>query len=236
VTFYDGVNNIGTSTLDNTGTAVFSCSSLPAGSNNITAVYNGDANNDPSTSAPITQNVSPAASTTTLSTAANPSAFGQSVVLTAAVNPNGATGNVTFKDGNNILGTAALSGGSACLTVTNLAVGAHSISAIYSGDVNDSVSTSSTITETIVTKPAITTILLPNATKNSSYSQTISVSGGLAPFTWSITGSLPAGLSLNASNGVISGKPTTSGIYIFAAKVTDSLHNIATESLSIKVN
>ena len=236
VTFYNGSNNIGSSTLGNTGTAVLSCNSLPAGFNSITAVYNGDDNNDPSTSGPITQSVSPANSTTTVSAATNPSVFGQSVAFTATVCPNTATGTVTFKDGNNTLGTAALSGGSATLSVSNLAVGSHSISAIYGGDINDTGSTSCAITEIVVAKPVITSLSLPNGTKNCSYSQTLSVSGGLAPFTWSIIGSLSVGLSLNTSTGVISGKPTSSGTYTFTTKVADSLGNIATQNFSIKIN
>jgi hypothetical protein len=86
----------------------------------------------------------------------------------------------------------------------------------------------------VVAKPVITTTSLPNGAKGRNYSQTISVSGGLAPYTWSISGA-PSWLSLSAS-GVISGKPTTSGTYSFTVKVTDSLGNTATQSLSIKVN
>jgi hypothetical protein len=45
-----------------------------------------------------------------------------------------------------------------------------------------------------------------------SYSQTLSASGGVSPYgTWTITsGTLPAGLTLNAGTGVISGTPTAS--------------------------
>jgi hypothetical protein len=82
----------------------------------------------------------------------------------------------------------------------------------------------------VVAKPVITTTSLPNGAKGRNYSQTISVSGGLAPYTWSISGA-PSWLSLSAS-GVISGKPTTSGTYSFTVKVTDSLCNTATQSLA----
>jgi hypothetical protein len=114
-----------------------------------------------------------------------------------------------------------------------LAVGSHSLTAVYSGDANDSNSTSGSITET-VTKPVISTTSLPNGTKNGNYSQTLSVSGGLAPYTWSISGA-PSWLSLNAS-GVLSGKPTAPGTYNFTVKVTDGLGNNATQSLTIRVN
>jgi hypothetical protein len=156
------------------------------------------------------------------------------VTFTAAVNPSAAIGTVTFKDGNKTLGTAALSGGSASISLNTLAVGSHSITAVYSGDTNDNGSTSSSISETVVAKPVITTTSLPNGTKNGNYSQTLSVSGGLAPYTWSISGA-PSWLSLNAS-GVLSGKPIAPGTYNFTVKVTDGLGNNATQSLSIRVN
>lgn len=58
----------------------------------------------------------------------------------------------------------------------------------------------------------ITPAALTQGTVGSAYSQTLSASGGIAPYsTWTITaGTLPAGLSLNASSGVISGTPTAS--------------------------
>jgi hypothetical protein len=56
---------------------------------------------------------------------------------------------------------------------------------------------------------AITTASLPNAVVGTAYSTTLAASGGTTPYAWSIlSGALPAGLSLNASTGVISGTPT----------------------------
>ncbi len=56
-----------------------------------------------------------------------------------------------------------------------------------------------------------------------SYAETISVTGGTTPYTFSITsGSLPTGTSLNSSTGLISGTPTTTGTYNFTIKSTDS--------------
>jgi hypothetical protein len=62
----------------------------------------------------------------------------------------------------------------------------------------------------------------------------LSVSGGLAPYTWS-NSDAPSRMSLSAY-GVLSGKPTTSGTYTFNFQVKNSLGNTATQSLSIKVN
>ncbi|MBB3843663.1 uncharacterized protein YhjY with autotransporter beta-barrel domain [Xanthomonas arboricola] len=63
---------------------------------------------------------------------------------------------------------------------------------------------------------------LPAATAGSAYSQTLSASGGTAPYTFAITaGALPAGLTLSAA-GVLSGTPTASGGFNFTATATDS--------------
>ena len=51
------------------------------------------------------------------------------------------------------------------------------------------------------------------------YSSAFTVSGGIAPFTFSVTsGALPPGLSLNSSTGAITGTPTTQGTFSFTAQ------------------
>jgi len=79
----------------------------------------------------------------------------------------------------------------------------------------------------IVTQTPITflTTTLPDATEDSSYSEEVEVTGGTSPYTWTIvSGSLPSGLTLRASTGVISGTPDedTAGTHSFIVKVTDS--------------
>ena len=234
VTFYDGSNGLGSCSLSSNGSASFRIGNLTIGSHNISFTYSGDDNDSGSTSGVVTQTVNPVSIITSISSSVGTSVFGQSVTFTAGVTPNTATGTVTFKDGSKSLGTGILSGGSASLSLNTFVLGSHNITAVYSGDIYDNGSTSSAITEIVVTKPSVTTTSLPNGTKNSNYSQTLAVSGGSAPFTWSISGA-PSWLSVSAS-GVLNGKPTASGTYNFTVKVTDSLGNTATQSLSIKVN
>jgi large repetitive protein len=77
----------------------------------------------------------------------------------------------------------------------------------------------------------INTASLPNATIGTAYSQTLTASGG-GTQTWSITaGALPGGLAL-ASNGVLSGTPTTVGTFSFTVKVADGARS-ATKGFTI---
>lgn len=63
---------------------------------------------------------------------------------------------------------------------------------------------------------------LPNGAVTAAYSQTLSASGGVAPYSFAVTaGALPAGLSLS-SGGVLSGTPTAGGSFNFTLTATDS--------------
>jgi len=82
----------------------------------------------------------------------------------------------------------------------------------------------------------ITTTSLANGRTGNVYSQTISAAGGAVPYAWSVAnGTLPAGLSLNCSSGVISGTPTSAGTWNFTVSVSDNAAASATQALSITV-
>ena len=81
--------------------------------------------------------------------------------------------------------------------------------------------------------PSITTDTLPNGKVGEAYSHTLTAIGA-APITWSIDGGLPAGLSLNADTGEISGTPTADGTAKFTVKATNSAGS-NTKELSITI-
>src|SRR5262249_6344797 len=130
-----------------------STNGLSVGSHSITAVYGGDANDVGSSSSAVVVTVNKLATNTSVSSSLNPSNSGQSVTFTAPVTPAAASGSVEFKDGATLLGTVALSGGVAAFATSSLAVGSHSITAVYGGDGNDNGSTSAVLTQVVNAPP-----------------------------------------------------------------------------------
>ncbi|HEY0218877.1 MAG TPA: Ig-like domain repeat protein [Afipia sp.] len=88
---------------------------------------------------------------TVLVSSLNPSGVGQAVTFTATVSGAGGvpTGSVTFKDGTNVIGAAALSGGAGTVTVSSLSVGTHDITADYGGSATFAVSTSAVLRQSV---------------------------------------------------------------------------------------
>ncbi len=94
-----------------------------------------------------------------------------------------------------------------------------------------------------ITPPAPLVITFPSSccpagTVGTAYSQNFFLSGGVAPYIWSIAaGQLPPGLSLAASPpAVLSGTPTTAGTFTFTVRVTDSTGVHADEQGSITIS
>mgnify|MGYP001009379411 CR=1 FL=1 len=106
--------------------------------------------------------------------------------------------------------------------------------------VTDSASASTTRALTLTVSSStlsITTTSLSDAKVGTSYSASLSASGGSAPYSWSVdpgSGVLPSGLSLTGST--ISGTPTATGTFNFVARVTDNASATTTMALSIVVN
>ena len=162
VTFYDGTAPLGTGTLSTTGgvtTATLSTAALTPGSQAITAVYGGDADDVGSTSAALSQGVARADTTITLGVASPVVVAGQTDTLTLSLGvvPPGApiapaTGTVTIYDTfdgtTTTLATFTIgqSGSFPALT----AVGTHVLTAVYSGDNDYNGSTSAPITVQVV--------------------------------------------------------------------------------------
>jgi len=74
------------------------------------------------------------------------------------------------------------------------------------------------------TPPPPLTLTCPTATAQVgvAYSSALAAAGGVAPYTFSTTGSPPAGLTLNSGTGALTGTPSTAGAVTFTAQVVDS--------------
>jgi Glycoside hydrolase family 44/Bacterial Ig-like domain (group 3) len=129
---------------------------------------------------------STAPSKTSVSASSTTPTQGQSIIITASVAPTTGTGTptgaVNFFDGSSQIGTANLSSGQAAFSSSSLSVGAHSITAQYSGDANYAASTSTALTITVSgpSKTTTTTTVLASATQLTT-GQKLTLSMGVAP-------------------------------------------------------
>ena len=168
VTFSNGSTPIGTATIVG-GVATITVTTLPLGTDQITASTPGDSNNNPATSPAVSVTVVKTAPTVTVTSSLNPSIINQAVTFTA-ITPSGATGTVTFFDGTTVLGTGTLTNGQATLTTSTLIVGSHTITVSYSGDTNNSASTSVPLTQIVnkatpvIPPPVVSSSNLPTNT------------------------------------------------------------------------
>jgi hypothetical protein len=81
---------------------------------------------------------------------------------------------------------------------------------------------------------SIGTSFLGNAQVNTAYDARLAAQGGTAPYSWSlISGSLPNGLTLNPSTGVIAGSVSRAGAFTFTTEVTDASSKTATRQLTL---
>jgi hypothetical protein len=191
VAFSDGGKAIATVTLSG-NQAAYTTFYLTEGTHKISAVYSGDANNDGSASAVLSEtagNGAPYSSHTSVVTSGSPTFVGQSVTFTASVSstagpiPDGESVTFYYGPPNGLvkIGSGTTAGGVAALTTTFDAWGAYKITANYVGDSNFK----SSVGKTKQMVEQYTTTVTLSSSENPSYH------GDPVTFTVSVTSSGP---------------------------------------------
>jgi alpha-tubulin suppressor-like RCC1 family protein len=178
-------------------TAEFTTSSLAQGQHSIAVTYHGDAQNPAADTAYGVSHIVSPLTTGSATYLAGPSSSseGEFVTFTATITGNNPKGTVQFKDGGANLGAPqAIFDGQAAITVNTLALGAHSVTAVYGGD------TGSGGTNTGSTSNAVAHTVYAALTSGVS----LAASANPSPFLSSVT--------LTAS---VTGPGTTSGTVTF---------------------
>jgi hypothetical protein len=173
---------------------------LPVGKQTLTATFTpADTTDYTIGTATVTLTVIPGAPVVSLSATPSPAFVSNPVAFTATISSLGITptGTVTFYDGTTLLGSGAVSAGSATVTTSALILGTHSITAVYSGDSSYLAAASGALAETIEDF----TIALSG---DSAITGTATVSlGGVASYPLVITpvggATLPGTVSLNVA-------------------------------------
>jgi autotransporter-associated beta strand protein len=251
VNFFDGTTPLGSGTLANSGgqaAAIFTTTTpLTGGSHSITAVYSpgSDPNFAGSTAAAFSYTVSPAATTTTITAAspAGPSPFGTAVTFTATVTPTVAgtepTGTVKFFNGGTLLGSGTLAdaGGKATATfttsTTQLAVGGHTITAMYApgSDLNFQASTSGNFSYVVGRETTTTTIVQATPAGGSTFGQQVTFVATVTP---AMAGAEPTGSVTFKDGATVLGTAAlqdaagtaTASLTTTAAQLTGGSHTI----------
>ncbi len=232
VNFMDGSTSLGSVAVNaSTGVASVTSSSLTSGSHSITAVYSGSASFAGSTSSVVTLviNASLTTTSTSLTATPNPATAGQTVTFTATITPHSTDtppGSVNFKDGATSIGSANVnSSGVATFTLSSLAAGSHSITAVYSGSTSFAGSTSSAVTLVINAGATATTTTLSISPNPATFIQTITLTATIAPHS---TDTPPGAVNfMDGSTSVGIGSLNTSGVATFSvSSLTPGTHSI----------
>jgi hypothetical protein len=226
VVFFDGSTSLGSATLVNGHGSIFT-SVLQAGSDSITAVYQGSLKFNSSVSAPFQQVVNPATTTTSLASSLNPALITELVTYTATVASQyggAATGTVMFQDGGSTVATVTMVGGQAAYTTKYTTPATHTITATYSGDTNNAGSVSSALVEQVNRGVPTKTVLVTSGSP--------SFVGNPVTFTATVTpshGTIPDGELVTFFDGTVAigTGSTASGVATFTtSSLTAKTHTI----------
>jgi hypothetical protein len=181
VSYFDGEKKLASATLEN-GTASFSAYWLALGPHSITAKYEGSMQFSVSLSNTINHDVNIAATKTVLSSLRSPNPPNQPVTLYVTVSAYRLppTGQVTIREGATVVATLTLTNGWARYK-TLMPKGVHVLTASYSGDVNDTGSTSETLAQYIGWFPVRSATVVTSSQPRSLLGQPVTFTATINP-------------------------------------------------------
>ncbi len=173
-----------------------------------------------------------ASTTTDLTSLLSTATDTDTITFTADVKGSGTpTGSITLNDGTEQIGAAPLANGTATLTLATLPVGVHNLTAVYSGDANNAPSTSSNLTETIVSPsaPTLTSIAVtpanPSITKGAT--QQFSATGTYSDASTADITSQVTWASGTTSVATITSGGLASGVGVGSSTITATLGSVS---------
>jgi hypothetical protein len=240
VTFTAGSMTLGTANINASGLATLSVT--PAvGIYSVIAMYAGTATQGmpngfaPSTSAGVALTITKASTTVVLTSSNANAGTGVNVTLTATVSTaaTGVTapgGLVTFMNGTTSLGTATVgAGGMATLVTSFSTAGTNSLTAVYAGDTNYTGSTSTALTQVVVT-PSFTVAASPASLtiargSTGTTTLTFTPAGGYSGLVSLSCGTLPskATCTFTPASVTLAGSPVSSTLTISTGSLTANL-------------
>jgi len=194
-----------------------------------------DADNFTATAA-LSIKISPAP--VVITTTSLPNGIVNSPGYSATLQSTGGATPITWTVSAGSLPTGLTLAATGAITGTPTTAGTSNFSVTATDSSTPALTATKALSITIVPVLSITTSSLPNGVTSTAYSATLQSTGGVTPITWTVSiGSLPAGLSLNASTGAITGTPTTAGTTNFTVQAADSgtPQQKVTKALSITI-
>jgi sugar lactone lactonase YvrE len=229
VSFQSGTTVLGTATVDATGKAVLTLTTLSPGTYEVVATYSGDVDDQTSVSAPFLETIQQIPTVSALASSVNPVAAGAPLLLTATVTGattgGGAiTGRVFFREGSTTYGLVQLnSSGVATLSLNTLTAGSHTLTAHFGGNTNYAISVSTGLVEVVQATGSSTTLNSPSAS---------TFAGEPATFTATVTSptAIPTGNVAFSDGGVSIGQVQVNAQGV--ATITTSLLTVGMHSIT----
>lgn len=156
--------------------------------------------------------------------------------VTVSFDPPASNGGVPISLYNAFCGGFASSSPNSPITFNGLSNGVpvtctvNAINAVGGGAVS---APSSAVTPGVA--PLFTSVALPGGNHGVAYQQALTATGSPAPSFALASGSLPPGLSLNASSGEVSGTPTSVGSFSGSLSASNSVGTAATQAFAIEI-